>query len=109
MINEDCQTCVLIGHIFGKDDITGGILYETINGVVSSKKQITGNIALSSEIPTNFYDGPYEVTPMVEAQTVQTKDKYMSDDLTVKSIPYFDVSNTSGGSTVYIGSQIEIN
>lgn len=52
------------------------------------------------------YEGDYEVTPKVNAQTMPTKGKLMEEDVTVKSIPFFDVSNTSGGSTVYIGNEV---
>lgn len=54
----------------------------------------------------NLYEGDYEVTPKVREQTLPTADKLLSEDLKIKEIPYFDVSNTSGGSTVYIGSEI---
>lgn len=53
------------------------------------------------------YDGEYTVTPDVEAQTLETALTYMEEDLTVKAIPFFNVSNNSGGSTVYIGKEIE--
>ena len=53
------------------------------------------------------YIGEYTIIPKVEAQTMPTKGKVMSDDVTVKKIPYFDVSNNSGGSTVYIGNEVE--
>lgn len=52
------------------------------------------------------YEGDYEVTPKVDAQTMPTKGKLMEEDVTIKSIPFFDVSNTSGGSTVYIGNEV---
>lgn len=61
-----------------------------------------------SYIPTTeIYSGDYEVTPMIIAQSVPTAEKYMKYDMTVKAIPYFDVGNTAGGSTVYIGKEIE--
>ena len=53
-----------------------------------------------------FYTGDYEVTPKVDEQTMPTKDKYLVDDVTIKAIPYFNVGNNSGGSTVYIGSEV---
>lgn len=53
-----------------------------------------------------IYEGEYIVTPKVTAQTLPTAEKLMEDDVTVKSIPYFDVSNTVGGSTVYIGTEV---
>lgn len=52
------------------------------------------------------YDGDYSVTPKVDSQTMATKGKIMTDDVQIKSIPFFNVSNTSGGSTVYIGSEV---
>lgn len=52
------------------------------------------------------YTGAYEVTPKVEAQTVPTAQKFMTEDMKIKAIPFYDVSNTSGGSTVYIGKEI---
>ena len=52
------------------------------------------------------YDGDYMVTPKVIAQTMPTKDKVLVDDVHIASIPYFDVSNNSGGSTVYIAKEI---
>ena len=52
------------------------------------------------------YDGDYIVTPKVTEQTIPTKEKLMVDDMTVKSIPFFSASNTSGGNTVYIGREV---
>lgn len=52
------------------------------------------------------YEGDYVVTPKVVEQTMPTKDKIMGDDVTIKSIPFFNVSNTSGGDTVYIGNEV---
>ena len=52
------------------------------------------------------YEGDYIVTPKVEAQTMPTKERIMLDDVTIKAIPYFETSNTSGGNTVYIAKEI---
>lgn len=49
-----------------------------------------------------YYEGSYEVTPKVKAQTVPTAQKYLTADMTVKAIPYSDTSNTAGGRTIYI-------
>ena len=48
------------------------------------------------------YEGAYDVTPKTVAQTLQTKDKKMKDDVAVLAIPYFEISNTDG-TTVIIG------
>lgn len=55
------------------------------------------------------YDGSYDITPTVDGLTVETKDKYMLEDVDVNPIPFFSVGNTSGGNTVYIGSEVLIN
>ena len=52
------------------------------------------------------YAGDYIVIPKVTEQVLPTSEKYMEDDVTIKSIPYFEVSNTAGGGTVYIGSEL---
>ena len=52
------------------------------------------------------YEGPYEVTPKVSAQTLQTAQKFMREDVSVRAIPYFDVSNPSGGNTIYIANEV---
>ena len=52
------------------------------------------------------YEGSYTITPKVEEQKMETKGKIMIDDVTVKSVPFFEVSNTSGGNTVYIASEV---
>lgn len=50
------------------------------------------------------YDGVYEITPMVDAQTVmQTQQRYLDRNVVVKEVPYQEVGNLSGGKTVTIG------
>lgn len=53
-----------------------------------------------------LYEGDYAVTPKIDAQTMPTKDKYLIDDVTIKPIPIFEVSNNSGGNTVYIAKEM---
>ena len=52
------------------------------------------------------FNGDYTVTPKVDSQIMATKGKVMLDDVTVKEIPFFDVTNSGGGSTVYIAKEI---
>jgi hypothetical protein len=49
------------------------------------------------------YQGSYEVTPTIQEQVLPTALKVMRNDLTVKEIPYAEVSNASGGTTIIIG------
>lgn len=57
-----------------------------------------------------LYEGAYTVTPKAfEQQGLPTADRLLTQDVTVFEIPYFETSNLSGGSTVYIGSEVELN
>ena len=49
------------------------------------------------------YTGPTTVTPSGSVQTLPTAHKYLTDNIIVKEIKRWDVGNTSGGNTVYIG------
>ena len=53
--------------------------------------------------PAPFYEGEYDVTPKFEAQTLKTADRLLTKDVIIKEIPYAEVSNNSGGTTVTIG------
>lgn len=52
------------------------------------------------------YEGEYEVKPMFEAQTLPTKEKILTEDITVNAIEVSRVTNQNGGKTVYIGGVI---
>lgn len=52
------------------------------------------------------YEGEYVVTPKVTEQSLPTKEKVLIEDITIKEIPFYNVSNASGGNTVYIGDKI---
>lgn len=50
------------------------------------------------------YDGPYEVTPLAHQEVkLETRDRLMADDVTVREVPIYEVSNESG-TTVYIAT-----
>lgn len=53
------------------------------------------------------YKGDYEITPTVKGRTLETAKKFVEADIVIKEIPYFDVGNTSGGSTVYIANELD--
>ena len=59
----------------------------------------------TSELPpgTKVYDGTHEVTPLPYAeQELRTGATYVTQNIVVKKIPYFETSNEHG-LTVYIG------
>jgi hypothetical protein len=66
-----------------------------------------GEIQVVQNTNAEYYKGNYIVTPNIDEQTMDTNGKMMSDDVTIKAIPFFNVSNNAGGKTVYIGREIE--
>lgn len=55
---------------------------------------------VSSDAPE--YDGPHEVTPTAQEQTLATMNRLLRKDVTVHKVPYFETTNESGGVTVSI-------
>lgn len=52
------------------------------------------------------YSGPYEVTPKAyDEQILETAHKYLTQNVTVYEVPYYETSNLSG-ETVYIASEV---
>jgi hypothetical protein len=49
-----------------------------------------------------WYEGEYVVTPKVHAQTLETRNKSMRENVSVEAIPYSEVTNPSGGLTANI-------
>lgn len=66
-----------------------------------------GEIQIVAAGDAEHYTGEYIVTPDTESQTLETAGKLLDDNVTIKEIPFYNVSNNSGGSTVYIGREIE--
>ena len=110
--------CDITGEAVGRLEITGIIAAvesitvevgtgDTLSGAAASKGSLTGKLATAYAEGAEKYDGPYDVTPKVDKQQLKTKRKYMTDDVKIQAIPYFEVSNTTGGNTVYIANEIE--
>lgn len=94
------------------DIIIGGeiVLENENDGDIALVVQTDGIDGLVYTIETGLpdpYDGEYIVTPKVTAQTLETAHKYMWDDVTIKKIPAYDVSNDAGGRTFYIADDLE--
>ena len=83
---------------------------QRVNVVVTNTNQNVGvrqdviTIPVYKDVPE--YEGAYDITPKVVEQRMATKNKLMTDNVTIRSIPFFNVSNDSGGSTVYIGNEV---
>lgn len=49
-----------------------------------------------------YYQGPYQAVPETEPMRLETKDRYLTEDITIFRIPYWETANQNG-TTVYIG------
>lgn len=66
-----------------------------------------GKIQTATKLVGEPYSGGYKIIPKVTEQTLLTKEKIMLDDVTIKEIPSYNVSNTVGGTTFYIATMDE--
>ena len=62
-----------------------------------------GSLSIGGRCRHETYDGTYEVTPTFSKQTLNTYNKLMTDDLTVRPIEVSRISNPQGGNTIFIG------
>lgn len=61
-------------------------------------------------VDSKVYAGDYQVVPDVYATTVlETKDRLLSENIEVLSIPQYAVSNDAGGETLIIGKEYVIH
>lgn len=86
---------------------------QSIHGAISSNGMLSGSVKKSDNMSAvvgiyegmnpEKYDGEYNFTSTVEGDTVvDTKFKFLRDNITVGKIPYYETSNPTG-TTVYIG------
>lgn len=87
------------GKLRGTIQATGAL-----SGSMSGRGALAGSVAIPQVTNALLYDGPYEVKPKVEQSiTLLTKNKRMKDNVVVDPIEVSRVTNTAGGTTVYIG------
>ena len=90
--------------IASKKSLKGSIASKkSLKGSITTKEKISGFVNAGGMTQQESYDGSYEVIPTIEQQILQTKNKTMVNDLTIKSIPYSESDNSAGGITVTIG------
>lgn len=90
-------------HVYGELNGTlasAGLLHGTL---VGDHHKIEGTLTIPSTPGLELYGGPYEVTPRLYAQSLDTDGKLMQDDVTVYEIPVTRTTNPTGGLTVLIG------
>lgn len=78
---------------------------QSLTGTLTSRVKLAGEVHVTSIVDRNkeAYEGEYILNPTFEEQVLPTKNKQMSDDLTIHAIKVERVANESGGKTVIIG------
>lgn len=90
--------------INAKESLQGVVTtQQTLKGNVSTALNLIGSMNVGGAFLPEYYEGEYEVIPSIEEQVLETNRKYMKDDVTVKEIPYAEVTNLANGITVTIG------
>ena len=88
----------LIGYLSEVDQLIGELS--------SDEEEIIGEMTIPDVIHVDEYDGDYEVIPQAHDEVIlPTNGLVMKDDVTVREVPYYEVSNEYGY-TVYIASNI---
>ena len=101
---------VLVGKVTDGNHVrlSGSIVSEiSLLGSLSPSVVLQGSIVVPEVVgeATEYYAGDYEVTPRAKSSVVlNTEKKIMKQDVVIKKIPYYETSNASGGTTVYIAS-----
>ena len=75
---------------------------EKLEAIITPCGIIKGVISKPTIEHGSEYTGPYDVKPKVNSQRLKTSGKYMSKDVKINEIPYAEVSNPQGGTTVSI-------
>lgn len=101
------NTARLVGTIESNRSLKGRIINEArLVGNIGRNKNLKGRIVIQpNKTGHDEYIGSYEVIPKIADQLLPTKEKYLQDDIKIKSIPYYEVSNNNGGITVIIGGE----
>lgn len=83
------------------------VLHQTLVGTLSAHNvDLTGTLDILPSAQPEAYEGEHVVVPKMYEQTLETKNKFVREDITVLQIPYFETSNEAGGTTVYIAMEV---
>lgn len=94
------QNGLLKGSIKAVGNLTGKIKSKgVLKGTICKPHMVASE---SGNFPT--YEGDFLVIPSADDKKIlETAGKYVESNITVDKIPYSEVSNTAGGTTVIIG------
>lgn len=96
---------MLVGSVTNQHGTLRGICRRgsVLNGkIVDATLKLKARVQLPASVTADVYDGDYEILPAVDAKKLETKHKFMQDNVTVLAIPYYEVSNDQNGFTAII-------
>jgi hypothetical protein len=72
---------------------------------VAQQSAVRVDVTGTTVVGAPEYSGPYDITPLFSAQVLPTAKRLMQQNLTIKKIPQYEVSNDSNGYTLIIGEE----
>ena len=88
-------------HVYG--ELSGTLTSSgTISGTLSVPQTIEGSLTIPASVLPPSYEGPYEVTPQAQTQTLETDLLYMRGNITINPIPSNYGLITWNGSTLTV-------
>lgn len=104
----DQNTIILYGEVFGATNLQGevNVTSPLLLGDINSNWELIGDVIASYHDSYDKYKGNYVVVPSTNVQELPTMNKLMDRNVTVKEIPYYEISNSYGGDTIVIGSEL---
>lgn len=72
---------------------------------VAQQSTVSVRITGTAVVSAPEYNGPYDITPLFSAQVLPTAKRLMQQDVTIKKIPQYEVTNDSNGYTLIIGEE----
>lgn len=98
------QIGILNGHISNSTSLNGKVYNKNIlSAKIKTRNVLSGVMQISKkQIEYEKYKGLYDITPTIDKQELQTEKKVMIENLTIESIPFYEVANPTG-ETIIIG------
>ena len=88
-------------HVYG--EIIGSLKSSgQLSGFLSANKGISGLLTIPSAAGVEVYEGPYELTPTEDTQTVAIERKMATANIVINPIPYNYGLVTWNGSTLTV-------
>lgn len=76
------------------------------SGIVQQDSSIMDLIGEHGNVATIPIYKPIDANESGMEQSLPTAKKYLAEDVRIKEIPFFEVSNLEGGYTVFIGKEL---